>query len=110
MKRLLVGTVVLTAALLLGGCERPQKYSERRVVMTVESVHLTSKTNSKVTLRENVSGMVHTGERLSCSRSKASNVKIGSKWDVTEVTYVYPEKQEYFSRLVGTSAICDKSN
>ena len=110
MKRVLLGTLVLSAALLLGGCEEAVKHSERRVVMTVESVYLTSKPNSKVTLREDVAGTIHKNERLSCSRSRASNVKIGSKWDVTEIIYVYPEKQEYFSRLVGTDAICTKSN
>lgn len=98
------------AALLLSGCEQPKEYSSRRVTMTVESVHISSKSNSKVTLREVKSGIIHPRERLSCSRQKARKIKIGSKWDVTEVTYVYPEKKTYFTRLEGTKAICTRSN
>lgn len=101
---------ILAAATLLVGCESPVEHSSRRVTMTVESVQLSSKTNSKVTLREVKSGIIHPRERLSCSREKARKVKIGSKWDVTEVTYVYPEKQTYFTRLEGTKSICTKSN
>lgn len=101
---------IIVAALLLTGCEQPKEYSSRRVTMTVESVQISSKTNSKVTLRENMSGIVHQRVSLRCSRQKAKNVKIGSKWDVTEVTYVYPEKQTYFTRLEGTKSICTRSN
>lgn len=100
---------ILAAAALLVGCEQPKEHSSRRVTMTVESVHLSSKTNSKVTLREDRTGITHQRVRLGCSRQKAKNVKVGSKWDVTEVTYVYPEKQTYFTRLEGTKSICTKS-
>lgn len=109
MKKLLtIGLVVATLA--LGGCEEAKLLSEKRTTMVVESVYLTSKSNSKVNLREVESGYVWKDQRLSCSRSKAKNVVIGSKWDVVEQFYVYPESQRYFSHLAGVSGICDKSN
>ncbi|ATN92853.1 putative anti-sigma factor [Pseudomonas phage PPSC2] len=106
-KLLLLGT--FAATLLLAGCEEAKLLSEKRTTMVVESVYLTSKSNSKVNLREVESGYVWKDQRLSCSRSRASNVEIGSKWDVVEQAYVYPESQRYFSRLVGVDAICTKS-
>jgi hypothetical protein len=109
MKKLLTAVLIM-ATISLAGCEQPNLLSEKRTTMVVESVYLTSKSNSKVTLREVKSGYVWKDQRLSCSRSKAQNVVIGSKWDVTEQAYVYPESQKYFSRLVGTDAICTKSN
>lgn len=109
MKKLLTVALML-ATMSLVGCEEAKLVSEKRTTMVVESVYLTSKSNSKVTLREVESGYVWKDQRLSCSRSRARNVVIGGKWDVTEQQFVYPESQRYFSRLVGVPAICDKSN
>ena len=109
MKKLLTA-VLMMATLALAGCEEAKLLSEKRTTMVVESVSLRSKTNSKVNLREVESGYLWQDQRLSCSRSRAGNVKIGSKWDIVEQAYVYPESQRYFSRLVGTDAICTKSN
>ncbi|QNO00641.1 hypothetical protein QGX17_gp075 [Pseudomonas phage phiPsa381] len=109
MKKLLTAALLL-ATISLTGCEEAKLLSEKRTTMVVESVYLTSKSNSKVTLREVESGYVWKDQRLSCSRPRARNVVIGSKWDVVEQAYVYPESQRYFSQLVGVSAICDKSN
>ena len=109
MKKLLAA-VILLGTFTLTGCEEAKLLSEKRTVMVVESVRLSSKSSSKVDLREVESGYVWRDQRLGCSRSYARNVKVGSKWDVVEQAYVYPESKRYFSRLVGTEAICDKSN
>lgn len=109
MKKLLTAALIMVT-ISLAGCEEAKLMSEKRTTIVVESVYLTSKSNSKVTLREVESGYVWKDQRLSCSRSRARNVVIGSKWDVVEQAYVYPESQRYFSRLVGTDAICTKSN
>lgn len=109
MKKLLTAALIM-ATISLAGCEEPKLLSEKRTTMVVESVYLTSKSNSKVNLREVESGYLWKDQRLSCSRSYARNVQVGSKWDVVEQSYVYPESQRYFSRLVGVDAICDKSN
>lgn len=109
MKKLLTAALII-ATISLTGCEEAKLLSEKRTTMVVESVRLTSKSNSKVTLREVESGYVWKDQRLSCSSSRARNVQVGGKWDVTEQAYVYPESQRYFSRLVGTDAICTKSN
>jgi uncharacterized protein YcfL len=103
-------SVILLASLLLTGCEQPQVVSEKRILMEVVSVKLNSKSNSKVDLREVKGGYVYRDQRLSCSKTKAKNIKIGSRWDVVEVQYVYPESKRYFSKLVGTEAICARSN
>jgi hypothetical protein len=102
-------SVLILALLTLAGCEQREQYSERRVAMEVINVKLTSKSNSKVDLRELASGQVHRGLRLSCSRSKAERVRIGSKWEVSEITYLYPESRRFETQIVGTPAICDKS-
>jgi hypothetical protein len=109
VKKLLTAALIM-ATISLAGCEEAKLLSEKRTTMVVESVYLSSKSNSKVTLREVESGYVWEDQRLGCSRSYARNVQVGSKWDVTEQSYVYPESQRYFSRLVGTDAICTKSN
>ncbi len=110
-KGLLLGTFVLSCAAMLTGCfEQPKKIGERVLTMQVTSVYLTSKSNSKVTLKDVKTGKVYKDERLSCSREKAKKVEIGSLWTVHEVDYVYPESKRYFSDLVGTAAICTKSN
>jgi hypothetical protein len=101
---------LLVALVLLSGCERPEWYSEQRYAMTVVNVYLTSKSNSKVTLRNDSTGHIYQPARLSCNRSSAEKVVIGSKWDVTEVTYFYPESKRYVIELAGTPAICTKSN
>lgn len=101
--------LVLAASVALAGCEKPVKIDERRTTVEVVSVYLTSKSNSKVTLRETRSGYVWREQYLSCYRHEARKIRIGGKWDVVEQTFVYPESQRYFSRLVGTPAICTKS-
>ncbi|QHZ60066.1 hypothetical protein PJKIFABJ_00130 [Pseudomonas phage PE09] len=110
MKRLLLGTLILSCAALLSGCEKPVKQDERRITVEVTHVKLTSKSNSKVDLRDVKTGRGYFEQRLSCSRSRAANVQIGSKWDVTEVDYYLPESKRYYSELVDTKAICTLSN
>lgn len=107
-KMILIG--LLGSALLLSGCEKPEKLAERRITVEVTHVKLTSKSNSKVDLRDVKTGKGYWEQRLSCSRSKAQNVEIGSKWDVTEIDYVLPESKRYYSELVDTKAICTLSN
>ena len=107
-KVMLIG--LMASAILLSGCEKPQKLDERRITVEVTHVKLTSKSNSKVDLRDVKTGRGYFGQRLSCSRSKAQNVQIGSKWDVTEIDYVLPESKRYYSELVDTKAICTLSN
>jgi hypothetical protein len=94
---------------LLAGCEQREQYSERRVAMEVINVTLSSKQNSKVDLRELASGQVHRGLRLSCNRTQAARIRIGSLWDVSEVTYLYPESKRFTTQILGTPAICDLS-
>ena len=103
-------TALLIGLTFLAGCEERKVFKEERIGMEVVAVHLNTKSNSKVDLRIIGTGYVYKNQRLSCSRSKAQNVKIGSKWDVTEMTYNYPESQRFSSELVGTSVICDRSN
>lgn len=107
MKRILI---VALMGMALAGCEKPEVHQERRITVAVESVHLTSKSNSKVTLRDTKTGVVYERNRLSCSRGKAKNVQVGKLWDVTERTYYYPESKRYTTELVGTRAICELSN
>lgn len=109
MTKLKLLTIAL-AATMLTACEKREVFGERRVTMEVVSVYLTTKSNSRVNLREVNTGYVWKDQSLSCSRERAAKVKIGSKWDVTEMTYVYPESKRYSTALVGTSAICTKSN
>lgn len=108
--RKVLTAVLIAATISLAGCEYPVVIGEKRVAMEVVDVKLRSKSNSKVTLRELESGYVWEDQRLSCSKSRARNVLIGSKWDVVEERYEYPESKRSFSRLAGVSAICDKSN
>lgn len=101
--------VLLLALATLAGCEQREIYGERRLAVEVESVRLSSKSNSKVTLRDLKTGTRYVDQRLSCSKSKAKNVRIGSRWDVTEITYLYPESRRFSTELVGTKAICTLS-
>jgi len=101
--------LVLIALVLLTGCEKREVFGERRIDMQVVSVKLASKSNSKVTLRQLGTGTLYIDQRLSCGRQRAERVRIGSQWEVTEMTYFYPESHRYTIELVGTSAICDKS-
>lgn len=105
MKRHLL---LLGIAVALVGCERPVKVSEHRITVQVVDVKLSSKSNSKVILREVNTGYVWSPQRLSCSKEKARRVKIGSKWDVVEEVYRYKDGRGYNS-LAGTPAICTKS-
>lgn len=109
MRKILVG-IALASTLLLSGCDTPEPVAERRITVEVTYVKLSSKSNSKVDLRDVKTGRGYYGKRLSCSKSKAANVKIGSLWDVTEVDYVYSESKKRYSDIVGTQAICTYSN
>lgn len=100
---------VMLAGLVLAGCEQREVFDERKLTMTVSAVVLRSKHNSKVTLIDDATGRVYSGERLRCNRSSARDVVIGKKWVVTEITYVYPESKRYTSELVGVRAICENS-
>lgn len=78
MKKLLL----VLPLFLLFGCEQREPIETKQMTVEVVSVHLSSKSNSKVTLRDVATGTVYDNQRLSCTKNKASNVKIGSKWDV----------------------------
>lgn len=98
------------AVTALAGCEKREVFGERRLTVKVVEVHLSSKSNSTVDLLDVKTNYLYRRERLSCSRSYAYNVKVDSLWDVTEMTYVYPESKRYSVDLVGTQAICTLSN
>ncbi len=100
--------VAALAAVMLTGCEERVVTKTERVTVEVVGVSLKSKTNSKVDLRVVGSSQVYRDNRLSCNKSKAGNVKIGSKWDVTVEDFRYGDR--YGTDVLGTSAICDKSN
>jgi len=101
--------MALLALAVLTGCEKREVFGERRITVQVVGLYLTSKTNSKVHLQDVKTRERYDGNRLSCSRNKAEKVRIGSLWEVTEVTYVYRKSQRYSTELVGTAAICSKS-
>jgi len=101
---------LLMTLTLLAGCEERKLHSEQRITMEVVKINPSSKTNSTVDLREVATGYVYKRQRLACSSQKAKNIKIGGRWDITEQTYHYPESNRFTSELVGTRAICDKSN
>ena len=105
---LILGAGMALAAALLTGCEERVVTKTERVTMEVVGVSLKSKTNSKVDLRVVGTQQVYRDNRLSCNKSKASNVKIGSKWDVTVEDYRYGDR--YGKDVLGTKAICEKSN
>lgn len=100
--------MMLLSVMALHGCDKYEVTSSQRVTVEVIDVHLRSKTNSKVDLKVVGQPATYYNERLSCNRTKAKNVKIGSRWDVVVEDYKWGDR--YGSRLVGTSAICDKSN
>lgn len=100
--------VAALAAVMLTGCEERVVTKTERVTVEVVGVSLKSKTNSKVDLKVVGSSLVYRDNRLSCSKSKAQNVRIGSKWDVTVEDYRYGDR--YGSDVLATRSICDKSN
>lgn len=100
--------VAALAAVMLTGCEERVVTSSKRVTMEVVGVSLKSKTNSKVDLKVVGSSQVYRDNRLSCNKSKAQNVRIGSKWDVTVEDFRYGDR--YGTDVIGTSAICTLSN
>ena len=110
LKRSVLVIAAACSLAALAGCEERKVHSEKRLVVQVTAVHNRSKSNSTVDLKEVSTGYLWRNQRLSCSQSRARNVKIGKKWDVTEVTYFYPESQRFSSSLISTSSICDKSN
>ena len=100
--------VLAIAAISLVGCREYVVTKSERVTMEVVAVHLKSKTNSKVDLKVVGSPTIYRDERLSCNKSRARNVRIGSKWDVVVEDYKWGD--EYGTNVRGTAAICDKSN
>lgn len=111
MKAMKTSRIAIVAALaLLVGCEERKLYEEKRITVRVESVRLSTKTNSRVNLRDVNSKKLYESQRLSCSEKKAKKVVIGSLWDITEMTYVYPESKRFESGLVNVRTICEKSN
>lgn len=107
MIRLVLATLL---CLFLAGCEKREVHAEKRIVMEVVKVNLSSKTNSTVDLRELATGYIYRRQRLACSSQKAKNIRIGSLWDVTEITYHYPESRRFTSELAETRTICSRSN
>lgn len=105
---LLIGAFTALSAALLTGCEERVVTHSELVTVEVVSVYLTTKTNSKVDLKVVGKNLTYRDNRLSCSKDKARNVRIGSKWDVWVEDYKRGDR--YGSDVLGTSAICDKSN
>lgn len=101
-------TMILLSVMALSGCDERIVTHSERITMEVVAVHLHSKTNSKVDLRVVGQPVVYHNQRLSCSKSRAQNVVIGSKWEVLVEDFRYGDR--YGSELMGTSAICDLSN
>lgn len=104
MKRLAT-ILALTAA--LAGCEQPVVTSSERITVEVVNVHVKYKSSSTVDVRR-ADGYVYREKPLGCTRDRARNVRIGSKWSIIEEYYTY--KGEDFMRLVGTKGICSGSN
>lgn len=107
MKRLAAvafGAILVAA---LSGCEKEVVTSSNRITVEVVAVHLKYKSNSKVDLRRD-DGYVYHEKRLSCNKSRARNVRVGSKWDIIEEFYT--RGGENYMRLVGTQGICTGSN
>jgi len=102
--------LVLAASMALAGCDKAVMISEKRIIVEVVSVSLSSKSNSRVTLRELPYGYMWEDQRLSCSNSRARHVEVGKRWEVTEARYEYSESKGQFSRLLGIPSICDQSN
>lgn len=107
MKKTTMAAIGIALVAALSGCEQPVVTSSERITVEVVAVHLKSKSNSKVDLRRK-DGYVYREKRLSCSKSRARNVRIGSKWDIIEEYYTRDGEQ--YMRLVGTSGICSGSN
>lgn len=99
--------LALGLAVLLVGCEERVVTKTERVTMEVVAVTLKSKTNSKVDLKVVGTSMVYRDNRLSCNKSKAENVQVGSLWDV--VVEDYRRGDDYGTDLKGTDAICTLS-
>ncbi|MNB75752.1 hypothetical protein D3C75_224050 [compost metagenome] len=109
MKNRVIGLLLAASvAGMLSGCEEKAITDSRRITMEVVGVTLKSKSNSKVDLKVVGAPTTYYNERLRCRKSMASNVKIGSKWDVTVQDYKWGDN--YGSELVGVDAICDLSN
>ena len=104
-----LGTMGLAILLVsLTGCDEYVVTKSERITMEVVGVTLRSKSNSKVDLKVVGQPVTYYNERLSCSKTKARNVRIGSKWDVVVEDYKWGDR--YGSRLRGTDAICTLSN
>lgn len=99
--------VPILLSLMLMGCEERVVTKSDRVTMEVVGVSLKSKSNSKVDLKVVGTSLVYYDNSLSCSRSRAEYVRIGSRWDVTVEDWRQGDR--YGTTLAGTSAICDKS-
>lgn len=109
MKNRVIGLLLATSmAVMLSGCEPKVITNTRSLTMEVVGVTLKSKSNSRVDLKVVGVPTTYYGERLRCNKSMASNVKIGSKWVVTEQDFKWGDR--YGSELVGVDAICDLSN
>lgn len=108
MSHLKLLTIAL-AATLLTACEKREVFGENRITVKVVKVYLSSKSSSTVDLQDVKTNYLWRNQRLACNSSFARKVKIGSLWDVSEITYVYPESKRYTTALVGTPAICTKS-
>lgn len=109
MKNRVIGLLLATSmAVMLSGCEDKVVTASKRITVEVVDVTLKSKSNSRVDLKVVGVPTTYYGERLRCNKSMASNVKIGSKWVVTEQDFKWGDR--YGTELVGVDGICDLSN
>lgn len=105
MKRLIC---LLLVSLSLAGClDEVEVLSEKRYTMQVVDVTLRSKRNSTADLKVVENGFVYRGQKLRCTKTEASNITLGSKWDV--VVQELKQGDRYGAKLLGVGAICDLS-
>jgi len=100
--------LILMMTVLLAGCFEERIVTSSKVVtMEVVSVTLRNKSHSTVNLKVIGANQVYTDQRLSCRRSEAERVKIGSKWDVHVEEFKRGDR--YGTTVLGTHAICTLS-
>ena len=102
-----VGVAVGLVALINSAPKR-EVIASKRVTMEVVRVSLESKSNSKVDLKVVGAPTIYRGNRLGCDKNSASNVAVGSKWDI--VVEDFRRGDRYGTEVIGTAAICRKSN
>lgn len=102
MKRLLL----LCAIVSLAACERSERpVFHSQQINVYDVVDIKSPKHFRVVLEN-----VKTGERRQVNVSKHCNrwreLKMGTRFQFKEVTYVYPTSQRFFSEIENVKSIC----